>query len=70
MRTRNLPKVHLLDPLKFRREQWTACGIWVAGLSSSHDYEAVDCGSCKRTNVYRLKRLGVTRLDWIEDETD
>lgn len=61
----NPPKAHLRDPRY--RSAWTACGLmYHTWIKLTKDYKEVTCKNCKRTNVYRMKRLGVQRDDWHE----
>jgi hypothetical protein len=65
----NPPKTHLLNPLTLTLE-WTTCGIWSPGLTVTDDWKLTTCGNCKRSNVYRMKRMGITRPDWKEDDAE
>lgn len=63
-------KIHLGYPSRHKplRRRWTTCGVYaLVGLKTTDDWKEVTCGNCKRTNVYRMRRMGVKRAEWGDD---
>ncbi len=67
----NPPKTHLRDPHKHWSDRGypkvSVCRVWLVGLKSTDDYKDVTCKNCKRTHIFRMKRMGVSRPEWRTD---